>query len=353
MYRYELEKGSRKFTCPGCGIKRFVRYLDTQTGENLPDHVGRCDRQSSCGYEYTMKSYFAENRSFDSLLNKSSFQPWQNLTKPNIAPTTFDYLEPRHLIERLNGYDQNSLIQFLSDLFPSDIPLVQTAIAKYWIGTHPHKYGAFTLFPYLDDQKRICRGKLIRFNPQTGRRLKGKWDTASLVTQVKIENFRYKQIFFGEHLLMTYPDWPVAIVESEKTALIGSICEGVFPDMVWLATGSKQSLKLEKLKRIGEGRTILLFPDADGYKDWSDVAAEANRIGLTVKVSDTIETFVTEAEKAAGFDIADYLIREQSKINAYNFKIAKHNAALDLKEQQFNRAERDAIRLEGCGMLFY
>lgn len=347
MYRYELEKGSKKFSCPSCGLKRFVRFVDTQSGGYLADHVGRCDR-ATCPGGYTVSQYLSETQPF-----KPRAVKWYQDFTPKRSPATetYNYIEPQHLIERLNGYDQNSLIQFLSDLFVSDVEDIQAAIAKYWIGTHPHKYGAFTLFPYLDDQKRVCRGKLIRFNPQTGRRLKGEWDTASLVTQLKIENFRYKQTFFGEHLLLTYPDWPVAIVESEKTALIGSICEAVFPDMVWLATGSKQSLKVEKLKRIGKGRTILLFPDADGYKEWSEVAAEANRNGLTVKVSDTIETLATEAEKAAGFDIADYLVREQLKINAYNNKVARHNAELDFAEQEIQQAEREAIRLEGCGLL--
>ena len=43
-YRYILEKGSRKHFCPSCKKKRFVRYIDTYTGEYLPEEYGRCDK---------------------------------------------------------------------------------------------------------------------------------------------------------------------------------------------------------------------------------------------------------------------------------------------------------------------
>ncbi len=63
-------------------------------------------------------------------------------------------------------------------------------------------------------------------------------------------------------------------------------------------------------------------------------------------VSKLIERLATDAEKANGWDLADYLIREQQKINAYNFKIARHNANLDAEDEEIIAAERESIMVE-------
>ena len=53
--------GSRH-TCPECGRKgAFVRYIDTETGEQLADNVGRCNREDSCGYHYKPRDYFRDH----------------------------------------------------------------------------------------------------------------------------------------------------------------------------------------------------------------------------------------------------------------------------------------------------
>ena len=66
MYRYSLEKTSKKFPCPRCGRRTFTRVIDGQTGVYLPDEVGRCDREIKCGYSRTVKEHFAESPAFAS-----------------------------------------------------------------------------------------------------------------------------------------------------------------------------------------------------------------------------------------------------------------------------------------------
>ena len=65
-----------------------------------------------------------------------------------------------------------------------------------------------------------------------------------------------------------YPDKVVALVESEKSALIAS---GVYPEYIWLATGGKSQLSIDKLKVL-QGRTVIMFPDVDGFEYWSNLS---------------------------------------------------------------------------------
>ena len=100
-------------------------------------------------------------------------------------------------------------------------------------------------------------------------------------------------------------------MESEKSAVIGS---AIFPGYVWLATGGKSQLREEKL-RVLTGRTVLLFPDADGYAEWKQRAG--NMTFCKTVVSDIIEKNATPEQKAAHIDIADWIVFQirESKIN--------------------------------------
>ena len=41
---------SRKFICPNCNKKTFVKFIDNETNHYLNPNDGRCDRESKCGY---------------------------------------------------------------------------------------------------------------------------------------------------------------------------------------------------------------------------------------------------------------------------------------------------------------
>ena len=56
---------STRHTCPECGQKQsFTLYLDGNTNEPIHRTVGKCNRESKCGYHYTPKQYFLDNPSF-------------------------------------------------------------------------------------------------------------------------------------------------------------------------------------------------------------------------------------------------------------------------------------------------
>jgi hypothetical protein len=47
-YRYILDKSSKKFPCPVCLKKTFVKYIETETGEYIAGNYGKCDREANC-----------------------------------------------------------------------------------------------------------------------------------------------------------------------------------------------------------------------------------------------------------------------------------------------------------------
>jgi len=120
---------------------------------------------------------------------------------------------------------------------------------------------------------------------------------------MKLPNFQLSQCLFGEHLIDDRTK-TVAIVESEKSAVIASI---YLPEMIWLACGGSEGLSVEKCAVL-KGRKVVLFPDCGKFDKWSEKTKELSKI-CNVSVSSSIEKNATEHERQSGYDIADYLVR--------------------------------------------
>ena len=133
-----------------------------------------------------------------------------------------------------------------------------------------------------------------------------------------------KQCLFGEHLLKDKTK-SIAIVESEKTAVIASV---YLPQFIWLAVGSLTNLTNEKC-RVLAGRTVILFPDLNGFEKWSNKAKELSHITIFT-VSDLLERKATDAERKQGLDLADYLI----KFNYREFTPIENLAKLNILEDE-------------------
>ncbi len=315
-----------RHSCPACNSKGvFVRYQD-ERGEYLSTDCGRCNRESKCGYHYKPKQYFADNPNGSKFVKNRVRNCGQNtniLRARQKQAKDFDFIAPEHLTATLGNYDRNNFVQFLFDLFPDCLDEIQAVLKMYLVGT----FEDYTCLPSIDRLNRVCRAKLMRFNRANGKRLKGDYDTSSLPAKLKLkESFQYKQVFFGEHLLSKYPNKPIAIVEAEKTAIIASLC---FPEFIWLGSNSKTWLKVERLKRL-DNRQITLYPDADGFDQWQEIALDAQRQGLNVKTSRLIENFATDEQKQNGYDLADYLISEQNEINEFNEFTDAYNSKLKM-----------------------
>ena len=305
-HRYILEpyKGMKtRYSCPEptCKNKTFVRYIDTETGEHVNPTVGRCNRESNCGYHYTPKQYFQNNNiSFDTSQPKAS-------SPKDITPKQklISFIPVEIFKASLKGHESNHFVKFLIDLFGVEVAC--ELISRYFLATSKHWNGA-AVFWQIDTKGKIRTGKIMLYSPTTGKRVKEPFNHITWVHKaLKQPEFELRQCLFGEHLLQDITK-PVAIVESEKTAVIASV---YLPQFIWLAVGSLTNLNAEKCN-ILKGRTVTLFPDLNGFEKWSSKAKELSHIA-TFNVSDLLERKATEAEREQGFDLADYLIKLEVK----------------------------------------
>ncbi|MDP4286230.1 MAG: DUF6371 domain-containing protein [Bacteroidota bacterium] len=237
-----------------------------------------------------------------------------NIVKPisNISNSIFE--------KSLSNNKENNFIKYLEGLFGSR--LTSKLIKLYSIGSSKYWKGA-TVFWQVDISGKIRTGKIMLYNPDTGKRIKEPINHIAWAhSALNLKDFNLKQCFFGEHLLNASANKPIAIVEAEKTAIIASV---YLPEFIWLATGSLSNLNLEKFKVLSK-REIYLFPDLNCYTKWKLKALEIKEaLACKIFVSDFLETNASTIEKEKGYDIADYLIVRDEKfgwaLSGYSYPI--------------------------------
>ncbi len=326
-YIYHLEKyhgRSSRHECPNCHDKHsFAYYMDEQ-GNVIDNMVGRCNHESGCGYHYTPKDYFHDNP--EERKERTAYRP---PIKPRPIPPT-DYIPKEYLLKSLS-FD-SCLCEFLCGVF--DIDAIKRAWADYGIGATKDRS---TIFWQIDIQGRIRTGKIIKYNSETGHRIKDfgiNWVHSLMKRQGLLpSSFNLSQCLFGEHLLTKYPTKDVALVEAEKTAVI---CSMAIPEYNWLATGGKSQLSIDKMKVL-RGRKVVAFPDVDGFEEWRCKAKELSRMGIDVVVSDYLQQMATDEQRTKKIDIAD-LILEQHKSSSRLLldKMIAENPAVGLLLDKFN-----------------
>lgn len=166
-------------------------------------------------------------------------------------------------------------------------------------GCNPGMMG--TAFPYIDQSGRCVDVKLMAYDTN-GHRRKNGYSANWVLAKKKLNDCRATWPLFGEHLLSLNPFAPVAVVESEKTALIASLA---LPGYIWVATGSKQNLNAERCRAL-KWRAVYLFPDTDGVEEWQRRGMEMAKAGFRVH---NCADVVTENAKNPGDDIADIILQ--------------------------------------------
>lgn len=323
-YKYQLEKGSKKYRCPSCHKNRFVRYMNIEVSEYLPFNYGRCDREVNCGYHLNpYKNNYDRNNNSISLVE----------LKPNkIIPKKTVYFSKEVFYKTRKDYSNNKFVQNL--LFNIDYPFhkkdIEKIISLYHIGTISKGYrNGATTFPFIDIWNNVRTVQVKQFNNANHTIatdfLHSMLTKVYLKSNTKIPNWlkEYNEnetkvsCLFGEHLLNKYPNNPIGLVEAPKTAIYSTLYYG-FPNRVdnllWLAVYNLSSLNLKKCKSL-EGRKVYLFPDLSvqgrAFNLWSEKAIKLQQVldNTFFKVSSLLEQNALDSDREEGKDMADYLIK--------------------------------------------
>ena len=202
---------------------------------------------------------------------------------------------------------ENSLCRCLMRMFQPEA--VEWLVEEYHLGCYSmNGLDDYTVFPSIDMLGRVCNLKVQHYytDPQSTRF--GHCDqTAYWLGRIWAREGRLprdavfcSECLFGEHLLQRYPNSVVALVESPKNALFGALA---FPQLVWVAAGSKSMLKREVLQPL-KGRDVIVVPDCDAVKEWTSVVSTMSDLA-NFTVSDFCQRMAPEGQPK--FDIADYL----------------------------------------------
>lgn len=222
---------------------------------------------------------------------------------------------------------QSDFVRWLLTAFPADD--VAKAVERYHLGA---TVDGHVIFWEIDNGGFVRTGKIMCYGDDGHRIRNGDKDTPDWIHSrflracrqgapwrevfrqlgradpVQLERWQLSQVFFGLHLLHDAPaDKPVAVVESEKTAVIMSM---TIPGFIWLASGGYASFGVCLRNSLGAlaGRRVLVWPDkAKGGQDfctgWRKVCD--NFPSLNVSVTDQLE----RTDLAPGEDIADLYLR--------------------------------------------
>lgn len=273
-YRYELRKGSKKDECPECKKKSFVPYIDKKDGKPAGERYGRCERINQCGYS----NYPKPNKGY-------SYEP---PTKPYVPPLPIEYIQKELVEKTFHDFKSNVFFQYLVKTFGGEKAMELQA--KYNIGTAKH---GGTIFWQQDKQGRFRTGKVMYYQ-ENGKRDKARhsWFIHSKIKP----DFNFRQCFFGLHLVSK--DKPVALCESEKTAILMSV---YMPEFTWIASGGSEMLNIQRLNELP--RLDKVFADGGQFDKW-----EMKTRGFAGRQMDvSVEKAIRENELPEGSDILDLI----------------------------------------------
>jgi hypothetical protein len=258
----------------------------------------------SCG-----KTFFPATDGQQNGLRQLPWKPAHSKDLIKAEPCKYSTVPPHYVEASMQGCEANDFVTFLFSRFSREN--VERVIGQYRLGSSNRIKGS-VVFWYIDKDEQVRSGKVMRYNQYTGKRVKdGKGNILWVHTLEGWKDFRYCPCLYGEHLLRIDRNKPVAIVESEKSAIIAALC---MPQYLWMATGGMQNFRGSTLQVLSH-RKVVAFPDLGACDRWKDITEELPKV-RNIMVSDYLERVATQEEKDQKLDIADYLLRQTKVQNA-------------------------------------
>ena len=226
------------------------------------------------------------------------------------------------VLDSLKGVESTLFVRWISSLPWTEKQRERLAetLHSYCVAACPHGLEWVSFWQITHDGVPLT-AKYMRYHPD-GHRVNEKrpdgskvfasdWEHAWRARQKQYDAEKYDtsgRALFGAHLLARYPQAVVNVVESEKTALIMANYYGGWERQLWLACGGLKFLKLDMMQPlIDQGRTVWLWPDRDGAKEWQTVADKlgSDKVQVYTRFFDTC----WKPEDGDKADCADITIR--------------------------------------------
>lgn len=283
-------------------IRKFTNALHTNNKVGIATFIYMCRQHGIDTNKFYIKG------------DVECSQPVATVFNHHPRVTTPVAIQKEYVTRSLDRNLRSDLVSYLKTLV-SDVDGLVAVVNAYHLGI---TRGGHVIFWYIDKDGVVRMGKVITY-AANGHRDKSVMPLSILRELSRCgklqADYVIKKTLFGEHLLRypAYAENVIGIVESEKSAVVCSLC---FPNVLWMATGSKGNLQDERMSAVKE-RKVILFPDTDvdgqAYSQWHKRADELNAKGWHIQVCNYLEQMATSEQRKEKIDIADLLIDDLSK----------------------------------------
>ena len=289
--------------------KLSSRYNEAENNCKFTNALHTNNKVGIASFIYMCRQYGIDTNRFYIKDNVDCAQPIATVVNHQQRRVTPVAVQREYVDRSLDRNLRSDFVSYLK-LLVADVDKIVDIVNAYQLGVTK---GGHVIYWYIDKDGIARMGKVMAYRPD-GHRNKF-YTPLSIPKELSKRgelsaDYAIKQTLFGEHLLSlpANTDKTIGIVESEKSAVICSLC---IPHLLWMATGSKGNLQEERLSAIKE-RNSILFPDTDkdggAYRQWMNRSKELNANGCHLQVNDFLERVATIEQRLAKIDIADLLI---------------------------------------------